>query len=88
MEVPSYLHNLIQETVVCDNQRAHLLNTPHSIYKPKLYPDGDQWCALLGDDIQSGVAGFGKTPAEAMNAFDWAWDKPLVAVIDAEKGRE
>lgn len=50
---------------------------PHVIYKPSLYPDGDQWCALLGDDIQSGVCGFGDTPAKAMYAFDVAWDTPM-----------
>jgi hypothetical protein len=35
----------------------------------RLYPDGNQWCALWGDDIQSGVAGFGDTPALALNAL-------------------
>jgi hypothetical protein len=35
----------------------------------KVYPDGNQWCALWGDDIQSGVAGFGDTPALALNAL-------------------
>ena len=28
--------------------------------------DGDQWCALYGENLQEGVAGFGRTPAEAM----------------------
>ena len=28
--------------------------------------DGDQWCALIGDDIQSGIAGFGDTPSKAL----------------------
>lgn len=32
----------------------------------KLYPDGDQWCALLGDDLQSGTAEFGDTAEEAI----------------------
>ena len=50
---------------------------PHVIYKPKLYPDGDQWCALFAEDIQSGVCGFGDTPAKAMYAFDLAWDAPI-----------
>lgn len=50
---------------------------PHVVYKPRLYPDGDQWCALLGEDLQSGVCGFGDTPAKAMYEFDLAWDKPL-----------
>jgi len=28
--------------------------------------DGDKWCALLGENIQIGLAGFGVTPAEAL----------------------
>jgi hypothetical protein len=49
------------------------LTAPHVIYKPALYPDGTKWCALFGDDLMSGVAGFGDTPAEAMADFDKAW---------------
>lgn len=43
---------------------------PSTICKPRLYPDGNMWCALLGDDLQSGVAGFGETPAKAFENFD------------------
>ena len=31
--------------------------------------DGDQWCALVGANIQEGVAGFGLTPLEALEAL-------------------
>lgn len=50
---------------------------PSAIYKPKLYVDGNQWCALYGDDLQSGVAGFGDSPWAAMNNFDAEWFKPI-----------
>jgi len=30
------------------------------------YKDGNQWCALYGEDLQSGIAGFGNTPFLAM----------------------
>jgi hypothetical protein len=46
---------------------------PSVILKPRLFMDGDQWCALYGDSIQEGVAGFGKSPRLAMEAFDKAW---------------
>lgn len=46
---------------------------PSVLYRPKLAPDGNAWIALYGDDIQSGVAGCGDSPAEAMRAFDNAW---------------
>lgn len=50
---------------------------PSVLYRPKLFIDGDQWCALYGDNLQEGVAGFGKTPAAAMQAFDHVWTKAL-----------
>lgn len=46
---------------------------PSVIFRPSLKPDGDQWCALLGEDLQTGVAGFGETPSKAMYAFDDAF---------------
>lgn len=30
------------------------------------FKDGNQWCALYGEDLQVGIAGFGKTPFLAM----------------------
>lgn len=48
---------------------------PSVLFKPTLGADGDMWCALLGENLQEGVAGFGKTPAEAMLAFDTAFYK-------------
>lgn len=30
------------------------------------YRDGNQWCALYGEDLQTGIAGFGNTPFLAM----------------------
>ena len=53
------------------------LTRPHVLYKPKLYPDGNQWCALLGDNIMEGVVGFGASPYKAMSAFDSAFFEDL-----------
>lgn len=52
---------------------AAKLSTPSAIYRPNLSMDGNQWCALYGENLQDGVAGFGDTPAKAMEAFDKAW---------------
>lgn len=52
-------------------KEAHL--RPSVLYRPALYPDGDKWCALYGENLQDGLAGFGDTPDEAMVAFDKAW---------------
>lgn len=54
---------------------SHELQRPSVLFKPMLSADGDMWCALLGADLQSGVAGFGKTPHEAMIEFDQAFYK-------------
>jgi len=52
---------------------AFELQRPCVIFKPTLGREGDHWCALFGENLHDGVAGFGKTPAEAMYAFDKAW---------------
>ena len=43
---------------------------PSVLYKPRLFIDGDQWCAMYGTTIQGCVTGFGDSPAEAMSDFD------------------
>lgn len=42
------------------------------LFRPNLSVDGDQWCAMYGNDLQSGVAGFGVSPSKAMDDFDRA----------------
>lgn len=46
---------------------------PSYVYRPRLFIDGERWCALFGDNIHNGVCAFGETPAEAYAAFDKAW---------------
>ncbi len=52
-----------------ERMRPFLLLAPHV----RVYQDGDQWCALYGETVQSGVVGFGPTPETAAQAFDRAW---------------
>lgn len=49
------------------------MQRPSVLFKPTISADGDMWCALLGEDLQIGVSGFGATPAEAMADFDLAF---------------
>lgn len=56
---------------------AQYANEPCVLYRPTLSIDGDQWCALYGEDLQNGVAGFGKSPELAMLDFNRAWWKKL-----------
>lgn len=50
----------------------------HVRLTPRIFPDGDQWCMLYGDNLQDGVSGFGKTPAEAAADFDHNWGNQLL----------
>lgn len=54
-------------------EAAAVYQAPSAIYRPVLSIDGDQWCALYGDNLQDGVAGFGDSPALAMADFDKNW---------------
>lgn len=58
-------------------QATSYYTDPSVLYRPKLSIDGDQWCALYGDNLHDGVAGFGNSPQLAMRAFDIAWTKVL-----------
>ena len=49
------------------------LNEPFTQYRPRMFPDGNQWCALYGENLQEGVAGFGDTPADAVTDFNKNW---------------
>ncbi len=44
-----------------------------AVYRPKIYMDGNEWCAIYGDDITCGVCGFGATPALAVSDFNDRW---------------
>lgn len=46
---------------------------PVVVFRPTLKTDGDQWCFLLGENLQNGVAGFGSSPEAAAKDFDHQW---------------
>lgn len=46
---------------------------PHVLMRPAILPDGKSWCALYGEDLVRGVAGFGDTPEQACEDFDRNW---------------
>jgi len=57
----------------CISEVAIEMMRPFFLLKPKMFPDGDQWCALYGDNLQEGVAAFGETPEKAAVQFDIEW---------------
>ena len=54
-----------------EKQREQKCTTEEVLIKAGLkpYKDGDQWCILLGDNIQEGICGFGDTVDEALYKF-------------------
>ena len=50
----------------------------HLTFVPRLFRDGNMWCALYGENIMEGIVGFGKTPNEAINSFNNAFYEEIV----------
>lgn len=75
--------SLIQQSVQIVEYEAveavHLAARPSAVYRPAIGRDGDKWCALYGENLMEGVAGFGNSPAEAMADFDLNWTKKIEA---------
>ena len=46
------------------------MQRPCVVFKPTISIDGDQYCVLLGENLQEGCAGFGETLSKAMYDFD------------------
>ena len=72
---------MTQENIRCAVSHYEL---PSVLYRPKMFIDGNQWCALYGDNLQDGVAGFGKSPDDAMHDFNKNWNAKLPEVKHAE----
>jgi hypothetical protein len=82
----SYLREDANRALFAVETAAYEHKRPSAVFRPTLSADGDMWCALLGDNLQIGVAGFGKTPAEAMTNFDIAFlNERTPAAIRAEQ---
>lgn len=73
--IENYLHSLgVSRSVeVCTQMIQEVITNydrPCVLFKPKVYLDGNMWCALYGDNLQDGIAGFGETCEKAMLDFD------------------
>ncbi len=66
------LFNIINPTAIEAGEHNLIGILKHSIKK-----DGDQWCVLYGDNLQDGVAGFGKSPYLAVLNFNENWYQKL-----------
>jgi hypothetical protein len=45
---------------------AFLLGVSNIMYQISVAKDGNTWCALLGQDLQNGISGFGETVQQAL----------------------
>lgn len=72
-EMDAYTIDMLHRIVDAVYETALEQRRPSTIYKPFIYPDGNMWCALYGENIQKGVCGFGSTPDEACLEFDRVW---------------
>ena len=61
---------------------------PSVLFKPRLFVDGNQYCALYGEDLMSGCAGFGSTAADAMADFDHNWGKQKLALLTCPRCKQ
>jgi hypothetical protein len=52
---------------------ADLIKRPSVILRPRISQDGDSFVCLYGENLQEGIAGFGKSPEEACADFDRVW---------------
>lgn len=72
-------------TAECHRQAAAEAMRPAVLFKPRVFMDGNQWCALYGDNLHDGCAGFGDSIAEAMSTFDVEWNAKLSAKKETGK---
>ncbi len=49
------------------------LSRPSVIYRPTFGQDGNAFFFLLGEDLASGISGWGETPEAAARDFDRVW---------------
>lgn len=78
-ELANWINNM---QVIQHQEQMNLLIAQQEYLLVKTYGlvpfrDGDQWCVLLGDDLQSGIAGFGDSPNDAVLAFYRAFHTPI-----------
>lgn len=51
---------------------------PHTIFVPRLFKDGNMWCALYGKDMMEGIVGFGRSPDKAIKRFNNAFYEDIM----------
>lgn len=76
MNIPDYMHGAVQDTINCQRQEVERRSLWSTILGLIPVKDGNQWCVLYGENLQEGIAAFGKTPEDAMYKFELEFQKP------------
>lgn len=77
----SHIKALAQEAV---GIITNAYDRPSAVYRPALTRDGNMFCALYGENLAEGCAGFGETADAAMWDFDKNWHQQKASSL-AEK---
>lgn len=86
LEVPDYLQARICEIINVDFEAAERRRTWAAVLGARIFPDGNQWCCLYGGNLQDGVAGFGDSPIDAIQAFEAAMYEKHPRAISPQGG--
>lgn len=70
MNIPDYLQPIAQESLNHECEAQRMKRYWAVVLGLSIKRDGDQYCILWGENLQTGVAGFGKTPADAIQNFE------------------
>lgn len=73
LELASLAHEAKLRVIYMAEEVERERARPFVLLRPRMFPDGNQWCALYGENLQEGVAGFGDTPEKAAVDFDIHW---------------
>ena len=57
---------------------------PATSYIVRVYQDGNEMCALIGNDLQEGIAGFGKTAGNSLRALADELDSGKELIFNAD----
>ena len=69
------LANEIKYNTAIESAEMNLVALLH----PRVFLDGNKWCALYGENLMEGIAGFGDSPILAVYDFNKAWHRKVPA---------
>lgn len=81
MKTPEHLHQHVGECIAVELEGARRRAYWAVILGLRPYLDGDRWCVLWGEDLQTGIAGFGASPELAIMNFDRTMAKEQSEVV-------